>query len=142
AMAGPDPSRWRWGDHHRTSARHPLSGAPGVAESLPGGVPLDPPAAAMAGDNDTVQAAGYAWRPGVFDVTSCSVYRQVVDLSDIDHASFVVPGGASGDPTSPHAADQLAEWASHRRVPMLYRWQDVEADTEQIELLRPAATSG
>jgi penicillin amidase len=45
----------------------------------------------------------------------------VVDLADGRSASFVIPGGASGDPASPHFADQLAEWAAHRRIPMTAR---------------------
>ena len=47
-----------------------------------------------------------------------SVYRQVVDLADPASASFVIPGGASGDPASPHFADQFALWAEHRRIGM------------------------
>ena len=43
-----------------------------------------------------------------FTVPNLSVYRQVVDLADPGSASFVIPGGASGDPASPHFADQLA----------------------------------
>jgi penicillin amidase len=46
------------------------------------------------------------------------VYRQVVDLADGSSASSVIPGGASGDPADPHFADQLAEWAAGRRIPM------------------------
>jgi penicillin amidase len=73
----------------------------------------------MGGDADTIQAAGYGWVAGApFTVTSLSVYRQVVDLANPAAASYVIPGGASGDPASPHFADQLAEWAAHRRVPM------------------------
>ena len=34
-------------------------------------------------------------------------------------ATWVIPGGASGDPESPHFADQLPEWAEHRRIPMI-----------------------
>jgi penicillin amidase len=76
----------------------------------------------MGGDADTLQAAGYGWRAGApFTVTSLSVYRQVVDLADGRSASFVIPGGASGDPASPHFADQLAEWAAHRRIAMTAR---------------------
>ena len=30
----------------------------------------------------------------------------------------VIPGGASGDPASPHFADQFALWAGHRRIAM------------------------
>jgi penicillin amidase len=85
---------------------HPLAGL------LPPGVP-------MGGDADTIQAAGYGWRPGSpFSVTALSVYRQVVDLADPASGSFVIPGGASGDPASAHFADQLARWAVHQRIPM------------------------
>jgi penicillin amidase len=74
----------------------------------------------MGGDADTIQAAGYGWQAGApFTVASLSVYRQVVDLADGGSASYVIPGGASGDPASPHFADQLAQWAAHRRIPMI-----------------------
>ena len=90
---------------HRAVQVHPLAGA------LPG-VP-------MGGDADTIQAAGYGWRPGSpFTRDHLSVYRQVVDLGAPGSASFVIPGGASGDPDSPHFADQLARWAVHQRIPM------------------------
>jgi penicillin G amidase len=76
----------------------------------------------MGGDADTIQAAGYGWRQGSpFTVTSLSVYRQVVDLADPDSAGYVIPGGSSGDPDSPHFADQLAQWAQHQRIPMTRR---------------------
>jgi penicillin amidase len=90
---------------HRAVPVHPLAGAfPGVP---------------MGGDADTIQAAGYGWRSGSpFTVTSLSVYRQVVDLGRPAAASFVIPGGASGDPDSAHFADQLARWAVHERIPM------------------------
>jgi penicillin amidase len=92
----------------------------------------------MGGDSDTIQAASYLSREGAgFDVTSLSVYRQVVDLAVPEAASFVIPGGASGDPRDPHFADQLAEWAAHRRVPMMSRWPDIEAAAEATITLRP-----
>ena len=108
---GPDPAQWRWGDVHQAVRVHPL----GAADGGPGRLPRTP----MGGDADTLQAAGYGWRAGApFTVASLSVYRQVVDLADGRSASYVIPGGASGDPASPHFADQLAEWAAHRRIPM------------------------
>jgi penicillin G amidase len=104
---GPDPSRWRWGDVHQAVRVHPLEGA-GPFPGVP-----------MGGDADTIQAAGYGWGQGSpFTVISLSVYRQVVDLADPGSASYVIPGGSSGDPDSPHFADQFAEWAAHRRIPM------------------------
>ena len=103
---GPDPGQWRWGDVPPRGARAPAR-------------PAVFPGAAMGGDADTIQAAGYGWRPGSpFTVATLSVYRQVVDLADPASASFVIPGGASGDPASPHFADQFALWAGHRRIGM------------------------
>jgi penicillin amidase len=105
AAAGPDPAGWHWGDVHQAVQVHPLAGR--LA-----GVP-------MGGDADTIQAAAYGWQPGgPFTVVGLSVYRQVVDLGAPATASFVIPGGASGDPDSPHFADQLARWAVHERIPM------------------------
>jgi len=106
-LAGPDQASWRWGDVHQAVRVHPLSSA----DAFPG-VP-------MGGDTDTIQVGGWGWRAGSpFTVLSVSVYRQVVDLDSPDTASYVIPGGASGDPESPHFGDQLAEWAEHRRIPM------------------------
>jgi penicillin G amidase len=108
ACGGPDPAGWRWGDVHQVARAHPLAGT--------GPLPPVP----MGGDADTIQAAGFGWRRGdPFTVLSVSVYRQVVDLADPGTASFVIPGGSSGDPASPHFADQLAQWAQHQRIPML-----------------------
>jgi penicillin amidase len=105
---GADPARWRWSDVHQTVRVHPLG------QVFPG--------TPMGGDSDTIQAAGYGWVPDApFTVTSLSVYRQVIDLADPAAASFAIPGGSSGDPASPHFADQLAVWAQHLRMPMNYR---------------------
>jgi penicillin amidase len=106
---GPDPAQWRWGDVHRAVRVHPLGSV--FTSAFPG--------TPMGGDADTIQAAGYGWRPGSpFTVASLSVYRQVVDLAEPASASFVIPGGASGDPGSAHFSDQLARWAVHQRIPM------------------------
>jgi penicillin G amidase len=108
ALGGPDPRQWRWGDVHQTARVHPLGRDAGRFPGVP-----------MGGDADTIQAAGYGWRAGApFTVASLSVYRQVVDLADGGSASYVIPGGASGDPADSHFADQLAEWAAHRRIRM------------------------
>src|SRR6202035_3602072 len=94
---GPDPAQWRWGEVHRAVRVHPLGGV--FTSAFPG--------TPMGGDADTIQAAGYGWRPGSpFTVASLSVYRQGVGLAEPASASFVIPGGASGDPGSAHFSDQ------------------------------------
>jgi penicillin amidase len=124
--AGPAGAGWRWGASHRAAAARVIGG-----QQVP-----DP--VGMAGDADTIQASAYGWRPGTpFAVTILSVYRQVVDLASPATASFVIPGGADGDPAGRHFADQLPLWARHERVPMLFGWPDVLAAERSRTELRP-----
>jgi penicillin amidase len=111
-LGGADPAAWRWGDRHTTGSRHPLSA------EFPDGA-LDPPRVSIGGDADTLKNAGYGLSGrNDFILTSTSVYRQVVDFADPESASYAIPGGASGDPRSPHFADQLQLWANCERIPM------------------------
>lgn len=132
ARLGPDLATWRWGRLHRAAPRHPLSPlVPEAARSL------DPPAIAVGGDGDTVQAAGYI--PGLgFEVTLTSVARYVFDLGDWERSGWVVPLGVSGDPESPHYADQQAAWAACRLFPMRYARARVVAEARTQEVLEPA----
>jgi penicillin G amidase len=125
ALAGPSPTRWHWAEHHHTNAQHTLvAGCPDLAGLL------SPPQVGIGGDSDTIQAASYDFQQSsTFTITGLSVYRQVVDLSDIAHATYVIPGGASGNPNSPHYVDQLALWQVHAGVPMHYLPHDIETAT-------------
>ncbi len=133
AQDGPDPTAWRWQARHTTNARHPLAGRfPEHAGRL------NPPAVAVGGDGDTIQAASYLWgdRPA-FAIVGLSVYRQVVDLGDIAHASYVIPGGVSGEPGSAHFGDQLERWRTHQRIPMHYTPEEVRAAAVHSLTLTP-----
>jgi penicillin amidase len=44
--------------------------------------------------------------------------RMVVDLGDVDEATWVSTTGVSGHPASPHYDDQLETWAAGRA----YAW--------------------
>jgi len=114
-LGGDDIQNWRWGIHHQTLARHTLSGL------VPTDLNLDPPPAEMGGDGDTVQVSSVSMDPEgriSFPVGALSVYRQVVDFSKPEDGLWVIPGGASGIPESPHYSDQLELWADHKLVPM------------------------
>lgn len=130
-IGGDDPTRWRWASHHHTAAKHTLDATfPDLASEL------DPPTVELGGDSDCIQAASYTYQLGErFDITGLSVYRQVVDLSDIASASYVIPGGSSANPWSPHYSDQLELWRTHQRIPMYYRPGDVEAAAVDVAAL-------
>ncbi len=133
AFAGPDPAAWRWGDRHTTASKHPLS-------SVYPDEQLDPSRIAIGGDADTLKNATYGLSgKNDFVLTSVSVYRQVIDFARPRDASYIVPGGASGDPRSPHFADQLERWANCERIPM-HRPPEQSRDAAVSELvLRPSA---
>jgi penicillin amidase len=129
---GPDLATWRWGRVHGTQPRHPLSAAFPEAAPL-----LDPPAVAMGGDGDTVQAAGFIATAG-YGITVTSVARYAFDLGDWERSGWVVPLGVSGHPGSPHYADQVAAWREVRLLPMRYGWDRIRAEAEAHQVLDPA----
>jgi penicillin amidase len=129
---GDDVDAWQWGALHLAAPRHPLStlGAQHAAR-------LDPPAAAMGGEWDTVMCAAHPAGHD-FGVTSTSVARYVFDAADWDRSAWIVPLGASGDADSPHYADQQGRWAEGDLVPMRYSWPAIESAATSSVRLRPA----
>ena len=115
-----------WGELHYTVQRHPL----GRAE-------FDPPSVPYGGDMDTVQAASYL--PTVsFAAQSASVARYAFDLAEWDRSGWVIPLGSSGEPRSPHFADQQEAWREGRLLVAPYTRAAVEASAEERLVLRPA----
>ncbi len=130
-LGGNDPAAWSWDAKHATGSRHPLS-----AEFPEAG--LDPPRTPLGGDGDTLQAAGYGISGNNdFVISLTSVYRQVVDFADVKGVSYIIPGGVSGDPRSPHFADQLPLWQRHARIPMVRGKDPVGNGGGTVLTLRP-----
>ncbi|CAA9341445.1 MAG: penicillin amidase family protein [uncultured Nocardioidaceae bacterium] len=98
--AGP---RRRWGRRHRFSPAHALGH----------GLEVEPP---LAGDNDCVRCTGGL--PGGEVAVRGSVARYVWDLAGLDRSGWVVPLGASGDPSSAHATDQMPSWVEGVLLPL------------------------
>ncbi|MDB4896917.1 MAG: penicillin amidase [Firmicutes bacterium] len=125
---------WLWGLLHQLRPAHALAAAfPDEAHRL------QPIAAAMDGDNDTVQAAGYIPATG-FTVTIASVARYLFDVADWERSGWVVPHGASGEPDSAHFADQAPAWRAHTLHPMTYDWQRIAVAAKSRQRLEPATT--
>jgi penicillin amidase len=128
---GDNMDEWQWRRLHTTQPIHPLAGTfPELADSL------NPPAVSIGGDADTVQAAG-AFPGQSFYVNGTSVSRYAFDLGNWDNSRWVSPLGASGHPGSKHYGDQAIDWSEVRMNPMLYAWDQVEADAETKQRLEP-----
>lgn len=119
-----------WGDHHRAALVHPLAAQLGALAGT-----LNVPGARLGGDNETVLANGCLAAGGQQAVYG-AVARYVFDVGAWDNSRWVVLAGSSGDPASPHYADQHPTWAAGALVPMLYDWAAIRAQS------RASAASG
>jgi len=116
-----------WGDLHTLSLAHPLARIPGLDMLFTAATPP------LAGDGQTVAQAGFdvlnnAYRPAVIQSV-----RAVYDLGDLERSISVLPAGISGNPASPHWADQHALWATGAAKPAGFHTESVASLS-----LRPA----
>ncbi|WP_243074369.1 GNAT family N-acetyltransferase [Microbacterium sp. SS28] len=120
-----------WGETHRLLPLHVLADVPGVADP---GAGLD---VALSGDVETVRCTGST--PGLTDRSwRGSVARWAWDLADRDASLWSVPFGASGDPASPHFADQLDPWRDVAPARVVTDWDALAPDL----ILGPRLASG
>ncbi len=102
---GDDPAAWRWGAAHHARLAHPLLDRLSVIRDLTAiEVETD-------GDNFTVNRGTALAAPGLrYDHVHGASLRAVFDLGDLDRSLFILPGGQSGNPLSPHFADLVTRW--------------------------------
>jgi penicillin G amidase len=120
-----------WGDQHQPRLTHPLSALFPDAAAL-----LDPPSLPIGGDSDTVMATGILPASGPA-ATYGALSRYVFDIGNWDACQWSVFHGASGQPGSPHYADQNPAWSACAMVPMRYSWPSIEAACRNVLRLEP-----
>lgn len=117
---------WAWGKLHRFTLRHPLGGS----RLLNRIIQLDRGPFPHPGDGMTVNVAAYLLSHP-FEPVVGPAYRQIVDLGHREGSRWIIPGGSSGDPHSPHYSDQLTDWRYGRYHPMA---PESAAASEVLEL--------
>jgi penicillin G amidase len=117
---GVDPAAWRWGALHTARFAGPLARMPGLADLFTAAV------VELGGDEHTIARAGVDERGG-YGAAVVATWRQVIDLSDVDRSIGVAATGQSGNPASPHWADQASLWARGAHHPLPFSRPAVEA---------------
>ncbi len=128
---GSDTKRWRWGQVRPLVLRHPL----GVGRLL--GSIFNRGPFPCGGDANTVSQAAVNLLEPSSDVLFNASLRMVVDVGSWDASRFVLPGGQSGNPCSPHYDDQLEFWLKGAAVPMAFSEEAVANDCRSELVLRP-----
>jgi penicillin amidase len=126
-----EPSGWAWGDLHRLRLSHPLARIPGL-EGLFTVADVGYP-----GDEQTVLQAGMDTREG-FEAAVIPSWRAVYDLGDLDRSVGVLPAGISGNPASPHWADQASLFLSGETKSLPFTEEAVAAATVATLSVTPA----
>ena len=127
--AGPGVAFWGWGHLRMLRLENPLFGKHrwlGPAFNL-GPIP-------WGGDANTVsQAAARPAQPTAFTHNIANL-RTVFDLNDLSMSTFATCGGQSGNPLSPHFADQLPLW--QRGESFVIPWDQAAVIRAAVDTLR------
>ena len=118
---GPDPSGWGWGRVRPLTLRHPL----GVRRPLDRMLNIGP--VPLGGDTNTVAQAGVRPLDPTANPAAIANHRMVIDLGDLEASRFVVAGGQSGNPLSPHYGDLFGLWLRGEGVPIPWSEKAVAA---------------
>jgi penicillin amidase len=130
---GADPAAWAWGSVRPLRLLHPL----GVRAPLDRLLNLGP--VPLGGDANTVAQAGVRPLEPLANPAAIANHRTVVDLADFERSRYVVAGGQSGNPLSPHYRDLFALWQRGQGVPIAWSADAVRASTVDRLILRPEA---
>jgi len=122
---GSSPQGWSWGTVRPLTLPNPMGRASALAPVFNRG-PFP-----WGGDSNTVSQAGGS-NPAVI-----ASLRFVVEVGDWDNARFVLPGGQSGNPFSPHYDDMLPLWQRGEGVPIAYSQEAVYSASVEALRLEP-----
>jgi penicillin amidase len=138
ARLGADPTGWKWGRLHTLTLWHGMGrGRRFSSRALAWLLNLNRGPYPRPGDGMTVNLAAFPLTEPFATGVGPS-YRQIVDLGSPDESRWIIAGGTSGDPRSPHYADQVEAWLSGTYRPMRL-WSRAEAGDGIAVHLRPSS---
>ena len=127
---GDSPERWGWGKVRPLVLTHPAARGPLARVFNRGPFPIG-------GDTNTIAQAGVHplnWRASPLAIASL---RAVIEVGSWDKARFVLPGGQSGNPLSPHYDDMLALWLKGESLSLAWSDQRIAQVAVKILTLLP-----
>jgi penicillin amidase len=89
------------------------------------------------GDGSTISQAGTTVLRPLGNPNAIASVRVAIDVGAWENSRFVLPGGQSGNPFSPHYDDQLPLWRRGESVPIAWTPETVRTATKHELLLKP-----
>ena len=129
---GPDSSQWAWGKLRMLTLKHPLFGSIPPWQRIFNLGPFP-----QGGDSNTVFQAGVKIADPTRGVEFFPAVRMVADVGQWSSTRWMLCGGQSGNPFSPHFADLLPSWQSGEGVPIAWTDAELNASTRHTLYLEP-----
>ncbi len=127
---GTKSAKWKWGDLHAIVFPHTLSAQPPLDKVFNlGPFPIG-------GDTDTPFQTFIMAAEGYGGELAAPSYRQIIDFSDFDKSTVVMPLGNSGNMASPFYKNQLRDWFAGISYPMCWSREKVEQHKEHSLILK------
>lgn len=126
---GPAPAYWAWGHARPLVLENPLFGK---HRWLKRAFNLGP--VPWGGDANTVSQAAVRPAAPLSGIHNLANLRCVFDLSDLSLSTFVLAGGQSGNPASPHFDDQLPLWRTGESF--VIAWDQAAVIRAAVDTLR------
>ena len=130
---GPSPKWWHWGDLHTLKVRHSLLGKHKVLGPM-----FNLSAMPIGGDANTIQQTAYRTLDAVNDIHNIPNMRIVFDTANWDNCRYVLCGGESANPLSPHFDDLVPLWQRGEGVSVAWNADDVLRATKHTLILNPS----
>ena len=131
-MRGDDPARWAWGQVRPLTLRHLL----GDRKVLGRIFNLGP--FPWGGDANTVSQAATLPDDATVNPLAIASMRMAVDVGSWEDSRFILPGGQSGNPLSPHYDDMLSLWKRGKGVPIAWSAEEVRKAARTTLELSPS----
>lgn len=129
---GPASAFWSWGHLRTLRLAHPMFGKSRLLRSTfnLGPVPVG-------GDSNTVAQAGVRPMSPTANPPNIANLRAVFDLADLSRSVVVLCGGQSGNPCSPHYADQFPLWQAGETITLPWEQDRVIREAKHVLRLVP-----
>lgn len=128
---GEDASAWGWGQIRQLTLRHPVGRRKPLDRIFNRG-PFP-----CGGDSNTPAQAGVDPLNPTANPGFIASARFAVEVGNWEETRFILPGGQSGNPLSPHYADQLPLWQRGETITLAWSVPEVERITRETLQLTP-----
>ncbi|MFO8036229.1 MAG: penicillin acylase family protein [Anaerolineales bacterium] len=128
---GPEVEDWAWGKMRPLTLQHPFGGHPRLGSLFNRG-PFP-----WGGDSHTISQARRSYVDPLQNPSGIANLRMVLDVGNWDHNLFVLAGGQSGNPFSPHYDDQLSLWKRGEGITVAWTASAVAEKTQSTLHIHP-----